>query len=507
MKKLFFITLPLLLSGCSFAGTANESTQDSKPSVTSNDSQTNVHHTHNTSTGGNNTTNTGGNNTETGGNNTETGGNNNTGTGGNTTGGGTSQQTTGTVSKNMCDLGVENQKDVTTFDMASDLHVTCNKGGNTQNSPKFYISDQALRLYGKNTIKFESTNSISKIKFTISAETSNNELNCDTGTFSNNVWTGSAKSVTLIVNGSSGKYCIVSISVTYGGSGTTTGGGTETGGGTTGGGGGQTGGTDDGTNYISTWPENYQPFVTTYLNGMVPCFLNENKKNLFTGYKTGTFQQDDEEGNIYYIPYFNPYIYNTSPGINYEYNYGGILRDAGFKLIHEEVDEEKGATVHYYQKGNCFVQYDKHIGEDNKYYFDVYAFYDYYYTGSFKNAYNIQHDNKELSLTNKYDGNNKTVSVGNWSVTMNDVMKSSYSIQLKANSGSITIKGAIKGLLIGLDYNANAEALFVKAGTSSSNAKYVFNNGGYFEFPSGTTYAEISAKYRVLNIEYFDIIY
>ena len=258
-----------------------------------------------------------------------------------------------------------------------------------------------------------------------------------------------------------------------------------------------TGGNTTTSNYTSTWPSSWQQYVVTYLNGMVPCYLNANKKCLFTDFETGCIDQSN-------IPYFNPMVKNTSPSINYEHDYGQILSDAGFKSLGTDVDED-GITVHYYEKGYCEVQFSKYKGDDNIYYFDVYAYYDYTSTEVFPNEYDIQYDNADLALKNKYDSNNKTVSISKWSITLKDVMKQSGSIQLKKDTGKITISGATKGIYI--EFVRNADAGFVKAGTSSSNAKYIFNEGGIFKFPENTTYVEISAQSRVVEIEFFDIGY
>ena len=63
------------------------------------------------------------------------------------------------------------------------------------------------------------------------------------------------------------------------------------------------------------------------------------------------------------MPYFNPQIKNTSPGINYEYDYSVILKDAGFKNDGDDVDE--GVTWHNYSKGNYEVRFAKYKGTDN----------------------------------------------------------------------------------------------------------------------------------------------
>lgn len=530
MKKslILVLSLPLLLASCDIkmghqttdqnpgeqtSQTGDQSGQGTEGSTTGDDTHSDNDNQSEESSTGSDTT-----DEETTGGGTETGGET---TGEETTGGGTSTTTTVSVSKEITELGLPGNNYPTSVDLNDDINLAFSVGSNKYNNKPKYIEDESIRLYGGNTLTVQnSKGSITKIEFSSSSDKRENVFSADTGSYSSDslIWTGTAEKIVFSVGGTSGHIKLYSLKVTYNttgntsGGGTSTGGETETGGGTTGGetetGGGTTeGGTSTTADYTSTWPENYRPFVTTYLNGMLPCYLNVNKRNLFTAYKTGTTQLFDDNDNPYLVPYFNPYIYDTSPGINYEYDYGTILRDAGFKFIEDDFDDELNATVHYYYKGNCYVQYNKHLGEDNKYYFDVYAYYDNYYTGSFKNSYNVQYNNKELALQNRYESNNKTVKVGNWNITLNNVMKSSYSIQLKADSGSIVIQGSLKGLIIEPDYNTNVEALFVKAGTSASNAQYVFNNGGYFEFKSGTTYAEISAKYRVLNIEYFDIIY
>lgn len=524
MKKslLFVLALPLLLASCTAKSTSNNpfsptpqtSDPDDENPSQQDGTQTGGNTDHGTEGSGTGTT-TGG-DTETGGGTTTGGGTETGGGGGSGTGGGDiTEPINESVLKDVVEFGLSNGNKPKTIAFTQDITLTLGVGENDYgNSPAYYSSE--LRFYAGNTLTVSNSKGvITRIVLYYNYTEDDNLFYSNVGKMSDyQTWVGSNSSVTFENEGVSGYIRLYKLKVEYTttSSGTTTGGGggTETGGGgtETGGGGSQTGGTDDGANYISTWPENFQPFVTTYLNGMLPCFLNTNKKNLFTGYMTGTYTMYDENDNSYLVPYFNPYIKNTSPGINYEYDYGTILRNAGFKQTDEFYDDELEATIYYYQKGKCCVLYNKHQSdEDHLYYFDVYAYYDYYYTGSFKNSYDIQYDNKELGLANRYESNNKTVKVGNWNITLNDVMKNSYSIQLKADSGYIAIQGSLKGLIIEPEFGTNAEALFVKAGTSSSNAKYIFNNGGYFEFPSGTTYAEISAKYRVLNIEYFDIIY
>lgn len=252
-----------------------------------------------------------------------------------------------------------------------------------------------------------------------------------------------------------------------------------------------------GGDYTTTWPSDYQKYIVSYFNGMLPCFLNANKKCLFNGFETGCV-----EGSS--IPYFNPYIKNTSPGINYEYDYGSILRDAGFTFIEDDVDED-GVTQHYYEKGKLQVQYSKYKGDDNIYYFDVYAYYDYLSTEMLPNEYNFQYDSKDLGLTSKYEQNNKTINIKNWKITLCDISKQSTHMQLKSNTGKIIIEGDTKGAYI--EFTRNANQCFVKAGSSKSTATYIFNEGSLYKFPNGTKYVEIAADERVVEFEFFSLGY
>ena len=84
-------------------------------------------------------------------------------------------------------------------------------------------------------------------------------------------------------------------------------------------------------------------------------------------------------------------------------------------------------------------------------------------------------------------------------------MKSSDSIQLEKDTGTITITGPVKAVFI--ETLRNGDALFVKAGTNSSTAKYLFNEGCLFRCPDGTKYVQIRAESRVINFEFFDLIY
>ncbi len=258
---------------------------------------------------------------------------------------------------------------------------------------------------------------------------------------------------------------------------------------------GNTGKPVTGGDYTSTWPTDYQKYVITYLNGMVPCFLNANKKCLFTSFETGV--KEDEPT----IPYFNPYIKNTSPGINYEHDYGVILSDAGFTSDGHEIDEE-GKDMYYFHKGCCNVLYSKYRGDDNIYYFDVYAYYDYTAPLELPNS-KLSLDVENMKLTGKYQSN-YSLTVGSYTLSGVDIMKNSYDIQLKANTGKLTIQGPSKG--VAFIVSKNADHLFVRYGSSSSNLKYAFNEGGTFNFPSQANYIEITSGTKVLDVETIDVL-
>lgn len=513
MKKsiLLVLTLPLILGSCSLfpkeENPSQKSTEETSQTEGQSGTQTGGQSGQGTEGSGSSSTTGGG--TQTGGEQTgggTTGGG--SGTGGEQTGGGTSETTNESVLKDVSEFNLNNGAKPSSVDFNEDITLTCDIGTNKNNPPAYYTSDSSLRFYFGNKLTISNSKGVIKrIVFNYNSANDDNLFSANVGSMVDyQTWNGSNSSVTFKVEGDSGNIKLYRLRVEYttsgggtsgegtstgGGTGGQTGGGTETGGGTTGG-----GGSVVGKDYTSTWPSQYQQYVVTYLNGMVPCFLDVNKKCLFNGYQTKT---EETTG----LPYFNPYIKNTSPGINYEYDYGGILRDAGFK--EQESVKDEGVTWKVYTKGTIYVRFAKYKADDNIYYFDLYAFNDYFNTTTFDKAYTFQHDDKNLGLTSKYEQNNKTVTVNNWKITLNDIQKNSYYMQLKKDTGKIVIEGNVKGIY--LEILRNSDAAFVKAGTSKSNAKYIFNNGYRFDFPDGTKYVEISAQSRVLEFEFFEIGY
>ena len=166
-----------------------------------------------------------------------------------------------------------------------------------------------------------------------------------------------------------------------------------------------------------------------------------------------------------------------------------------------ETDED-GVLQHYYKFDNLHCQFAKYRAEDGIYYFDVYAFNDYEAPLALPNS-KLSLDVENMKLTGKYQ-ENYSLSIGGYKLTGTYIMKEAYHIQLKKDSGKLIIEGPSKG--IAFIITRNADALFVRYGTSKNNLKYAFNNGGTFEFDSQANYIEITAQSRVAEFETIDIL-
>lgn len=112
------------------------------------------------------------------------------------------------------ELGYANAEDVTTV-TGVNVSLLFAKGENTTNSPKYYDTGAAVRMYPKNTLNISSSKTIKKVEFTcVSGYGINSDTTFSTGTCTEGVWTGSAKSIDM-VNGGSAQIRIVSLKVTY----------------------------------------------------------------------------------------------------------------------------------------------------------------------------------------------------------------------------------------------------------------------------------------------------
>lgn len=101
-----------------------------------------------------------------------------------------------------------------TFD--SNVSAAFDKGGNS-NAPKYYTSGTAVRMYGGNSMTISTTSGVIKsITLTYGASDGTNAITTDNGTFDGNAWTGSEKSVTFTIGGTTGHRRIKAVEVTYG---------------------------------------------------------------------------------------------------------------------------------------------------------------------------------------------------------------------------------------------------------------------------------------------------
>ena len=85
------------------------------------------------------------------------------------------------------------------------------------NDGKYYTTGEAIRVYGGGTFTVASADyNISRIELKFGSGDGSNAITANVGTFTSPTWTGSSKSVTFTVGGTSGHRRIASIKVTYG---------------------------------------------------------------------------------------------------------------------------------------------------------------------------------------------------------------------------------------------------------------------------------------------------
>lgn len=133
-----------------------------------------------------------------------------------------------TVTIDFSAQGFENAQEITSIEQDG-ITITLDKGTNST-APKYYNVGAALRLYGSNTITFETSVNITRVDFTFDNATSSATYNmahgqstpatANVGTYVDNddkvsgVWTGSAKSFTITSSTGSGHARIKSVVVT-----------------------------------------------------------------------------------------------------------------------------------------------------------------------------------------------------------------------------------------------------------------------------------------------------
>ena len=117
---------------------------------------------------------------------------------------------------NLSTQGYANQQEVSSVS-GDNITISFNKGTNS-NTPMYYNTGTAVRVYGGGNMKVSAKNShtISKIEITFgSGDGTNTITTADIGTYSNGTWTGSESEVVFSVGGTTGHRRFKSIKVTF----------------------------------------------------------------------------------------------------------------------------------------------------------------------------------------------------------------------------------------------------------------------------------------------------
>jgi len=120
---------------------------------------------------------------------------------------------TGPVTIDLTAQGYVNAEEVTTVSEKG-VTVTFDKGSNT-NTPKYYTTGNAVRVYGGGYFTVSSENTIRKITITFSSGEGTNAISVDKGSFSTNVWIGAETAVKFTVGGTSGHRRIAKIVIEF----------------------------------------------------------------------------------------------------------------------------------------------------------------------------------------------------------------------------------------------------------------------------------------------------
>lgn len=114
--------------------------------------------------------------------------------------------------------GYSNSQKISEADINSTTKVIFNKGTNENNSPVYYNTGAAVRVYGGNTFKIilnDTSKRLASITLAFAKGEDTNAITTDKGNFNSPTWLGNAQDVTFSVDGTSGHRRIVSITVTY----------------------------------------------------------------------------------------------------------------------------------------------------------------------------------------------------------------------------------------------------------------------------------------------------
>lgn len=116
------------------------------------------------------------------------------------------------------EMGFANQQEITTITSNDgSVVLTFDKGSNS-NTPKYYTSGNAIRVYGGSTMTVASTNgqNITNIDFNVTFDKETNNLTASVGDYADKKWTGNASEITFTTTGTSGHTKYVSLTVTVG---------------------------------------------------------------------------------------------------------------------------------------------------------------------------------------------------------------------------------------------------------------------------------------------------
>lgn len=396
------------------------------------------------------------------------------------------------ISKDVSEFNFSNTEKVTSFELNAQITATCGVGTNiNKNAPTFYASDNSLRFYVGNTLTLvNSRGKITKVEFLYASDNSENIFDADEGKMSNDgkTWNGSESGIAFSTMGSKGKILLFSIKVSFTSSnaigdsennknneenensGQNTGVNDQPGNGNT------------SSNQTVAWTGIQYDIAYSLFKGNLPCLKN------FNGYKVGNIGGSTKM-------YFNPYIKGYSKDSqNY---YDNALKDMGYNRVDIATDEE-GTEWYYYEKGLYNVQTAHYKGTDNEYYFDVYAYND--YEAPFKLNYEptVKLTTEVYPIKSGYKQFTKTINGITFACSY--CTENNSFIQLgKKSMMEITSSTALSKMDI--TFNLDKSCALVYAGTSSSNAKVIYNDGNHFELPSGTKYTKIQALDSIVQID------
>ncbi len=121
-----------------------------------------------------------------------------------------------TVSMDFSAQNYANAQEITSISLDDNITLTFDKGTNS-NTPKYYNTGTAIRIYGGGTLTVASASDpIVAVTLTFSTGEGTNEITASTGAWDGtSSWTGQTSSLTLTVGGTSGHRRIKAIEVTY----------------------------------------------------------------------------------------------------------------------------------------------------------------------------------------------------------------------------------------------------------------------------------------------------